>query len=359
MVTPPPTSPPGTCDRSATNASTLATQFAAASGGQTICLATGNYGSFTGSAKSGMVTLRALDGATVNLDVNFRGARNITLDGLTIAEALMYDTTQQITIRNSRFTGFVIIDGVANADILLDHNTHVVIVKCSGCWAGRISLPYGSATPSGVTVQNSTFRGGNADGIQAATGLSIIGNEFDHIDENGPNDQAHTDAIQILGASDVLVKGNYIHDSADGVVAYDGIDHATIEDNVIDLITGRWGIELYSDDSSIIRHNTLRYATTCSFSPCGHIMVDHKTQDPAGRGTVVVDNIAYMIEANNGSQIAQQDHNMVRAGAATGDFIGTPTYAGGSTPTTPAGFLLAAGSAGIGRASDGTNVGIR
>ena len=74
-----------------------------------------------------------------------------------------------------------------------------------------------------------------------------------------------TDPIQLIGAPNSLVRGNYIHNASDGIVAYDSLDHATITDNVIDLVSGRWGIELYADNGSVVSHNTLVYGTGCEY----------------------------------------------------------------------------------------------
>jgi hypothetical protein len=208
-------------------------------------------------------------------------------------------------------------------------------------------------------VSNSLFADGNADGIQAGTGLNIINNEFRNIKENGPNDQAHTDAIQLIDAPYSLVQGNYIHNTADGIVAYDGLSHATIQDNVIDLINGRWGIELYSDNGSIVRHNTLVYNTGCAYAACGYIILDRKSADPAGTATVVSDNIATDVSISNGSTAAQNTHNMLRTAAGSANTIGTPVYSGGSAPGAYSGFTLASSSPGNSAATDGADVGRR
>jgi len=52
------------------------------------------------------------------------------------------------------------------------------------------------------------------------------------------------------------------------------------------------------------------------------------------------------------------DHNMLSA-ANGQNFAGTPRFVGGAHPTTYAGFRLALGSLGTGRASDGRDVGLR
>ena len=47
------------------------------------------------------------------------------------------------------------------------------------------------------------------------------------------------------------------------------------------------------------------------------------------------------------------------AARSASDVGGVPIYEGGDAPTTRAGFALAAGSPGVGAASDGGNIGIR
>ena len=73
----------------------------------------------------------------------------------------------------------------------------------------------------------------------------------------------------------------------------------------------------------------------------------------------MVDNIANSITASNGSTYAERHHNLVRSGAQSGDIPGAPTYTGGSTPTTVAGFQLAPSSLGKGAASSpaGSDIG--
>jgi hypothetical protein len=305
-----------------------------------------------------MVTLKPASGATVSIKPAFTNASNITLDGFKIPGATMYNSTRNIVVRNSEFTAAIVFDGLANANILLDHNTHNNIEGGYDVNPARIHLAWGSDTPSGVTVQNSKLFGGSSDGVQAGAGVNIINNEFYNIKE-GTCADCHTDAIQLIGAKGSVVRGNYIHDTASGIVAYDGIQSALIEDNVIDLPNRPWAIELYADENSIVRHNTATYGTTCVYNlPCGLIAIDRKSQDPAGRGTRVYDNIATRIDINNGSTVAERHHNLLRQGATGTDMSGAPTYSGGSAPTSYNGFTLSAGSLGKGAASDGSDIGI-
>ncbi|MFY0576732.1 hypothetical protein ACN28S_22485 [Cystobacter fuscus] len=157
--TAPPPLASSTCDRIATNAATLASQWSAATAGQTICPATGSYGTFTAGTKPGVVTVKPQSGATATLAVRFNGANNVRLEGLTITSAALLGSTRDVTITGSRFTGAATIDGVVNSNILFDGNTHLDINAPTGSAPARIHLPYSSSTHSGVTIQNSRFEG--------------------------------------------------------------------------------------------------------------------------------------------------------------------------------------------------------
>jgi hypothetical protein len=353
------------CTQTLNPGGNVASAVSAAAAGATICLNSGSYGSVTlsGIVKNPRVTIKSTSGqdATMSLTVS-GGSNGITVDSVTMAGGSMSgSTTRNITIQNSAFTSHWVINGLANSNVLLDHNTHNNI-EGGGQYSApaRIHLSYGSSTPSGVTIQNSVMDGGSADGVQTGVGVNIINNEFKNILEASCAG-CHTDAIQLLGASDSVIRGNYIHNSSTGIVAYDGLTRATIEDNVIDLSSRPWGLELYADTDSVIRHNTLVYRANCAYSlPCGTIVMDHKSVDPAGRGTIVVDNIATSISANNGSTYAERHNNLVRSGAVTGDISGSPNYIGGVIPTTWAGFQLASGSLGKSAASvpSGSDIGV-
>lgn len=360
-------SPAASCNINATT-STFSQSVSSATAGQTICLASGSYGTWGGTNKA--ITITKQSGATPTMAVDFRaGDRDFTLDGLTITGGNISGNSgnyadannpKNITIRNSTFTGALNIEYIANANIMLDDNTHNNIDNNANCTGapGRIWLSYSGNTPSGVTIQNSTLDGGNADGIQAGTGFVARNNVFSNIKEKSSNDCAHTDPIQLLGAKGAQIIGNYIYNSADGIVAYDGVEQAVIERNVVHLVSGRYGIELYADSGSTIRHNTLIYGTGCAYVACGQIILDRKSGAPAGSGTIIEDNIATAISMNNGSSAAVNRYNMLRSGASGTNFVGVPQYAGGANPTNYAGFMLSSGSPGKGAASDGRDVGI-
>ena len=345
--------------------STFSSAFGTAKAGDTLHLAAGNYGTFTGAMKSGLVTITPEPGATVSMAVDFNPAANIKIDGLQLGDVELADSrTHDITVANSDVAGQTIFrtGQLANANILFDHNVHANWSKCSGCSEARVWLPEQTSQPSGITIQNSQFGpGGMSDGIQnGSNGTKILNNVFFGLKE-GSVDGVHTDAIQLYGSSNTVIRGNYFHDVPDAIMAPDGADHELIENNVFaagDSFDYPFAITIWGDNGSIIRHNTMLY-DSCAFNlNCGIISIGAKSGDPAGHGTIIRDNILTGIACcgDNGATYSA-DHNLTRQSVAGANSIGTPTYSGGVHPTTFAGFALAAGSAGRGTASDGTDVG--
>jgi hypothetical protein len=139
---------------------------------------------------------------------------------------------------------------------------------------------------------------------------------------------------------------------------------AVIEDNVFTPGNHTFGLTLYSDVGSVIRHNTWR-GEMCAFSvPCGTLNLGNRNYDQ-GRGTVIRDNILASVSPDgnrDGSGVAlfSSDHNLYSHSTAQmgpGDIRGVPTYVG--PLSTYEGHRLAEGSPGSNAASDGLDVGIR
>ncbi len=58
---------------------------------------------------------------------------------------------------------------VANANIVVDHDVFNNISPCGSCPEGRVTVTTEGSRPpgpSGVTISNSVFSGGNSDGVQ-------------------------------------------------------------------------------------------------------------------------------------------------------------------------------------------------
>jgi hypothetical protein len=321
--------------------STFASEFSAASAGQTICLASGDYGSFKGASKPGTVTITEQPGASASMSISFAGASNIAIDGLTVRGGTITGATKNITIRNSAFTSATTIDGLANANVLFDHDTFNNI-NAGGQFdsPARIHLSYSSSTHSGVTIQNSIMDGGSADGVQSGVGVNIINNEFTNIRE-GSCSACHTDAIQLIGAAGSLVQGNWLHNNQDGITAFDGLTNATIVDNAIGPQQSDPDcIDMYALKNSLIAHNSCTSGMD--------IWLDHKDADPASTGNTIRDNFAPRGLAGRDVSSNTRTNNLTN-----------PTYQGGTAPTSYTGFKLAPNSAGVGTATDGGDVGIR
>ena len=174
----------------------------------------------------------------------------------------------------------------------------------------------------------------------------------------------HADAIQLYGSSHTVIRGNYMHDMPEVpfIMAPDGTDHELIEDNVVEGSShGYPYITLFSDDSSIVRHNTFADGA-CAFNiRCGVLRLGNKESDDPGRGTIVQDNILAEINTEDATTLGERSHNLISNDSPSGqaEIRGKPTYVGGASPTSYGDYRLASGSAGKGKASDGLDIGAR
>ena len=345
---------------------TLPSVFSSARGGDTILLASGDYGTFHGGMKSSPVTLTPQSGASVSMDIDFNPASNIIIDGVRISDAFITGSaTKSITIRNSDFPGQIWLDTreLHDSDVTLANNNFHDWDTCSSCGEARVFLTGGSQ-PSGVTIRDSRFYGGLSDGIQNGSyGTRIIGNEFYAITPGSPSG-VHADAIQLYGSSHTVIQGNYMHDMPEVpfIMAADGTDHELIEDNVVEGSShGYPYITLFSDDSSIVRHNTFADGD-CAFNiRCGVLRLGNKESDDPGRGTIVQDNILAEVNTEGATTLGERSHNLISNDSPSGqaEIRGQPTYLGGASPTRYGDYRLASGSAGKGKASDGLDIGAR
>jgi Right handed beta helix region len=342
-----------TCARDATPDS-FGSVVSASHPGETICLASGDYGTWKGTDKT--ITVAAAAGSAPRMRISFAsGARGFTLDGIGELGGTIGDGAADIVIRRSTFAAPIDIVGAVSG-IVLDRDRFD--------WAA-VSIPHGPnakifvdvrgtlAAPA-VTIERSDIENGDLDGVHVGggSGLVIRGNTFKNLCDRRVN---HTDNIQFEGGTQIVVAGNYIHEAhscaTQGITSYDGgTNGLIIEDNVVD-VPRDWGIELYSDQKSIVRHNTVVYhpkAYSAFHSGSGQIAIDRKPGDAAGSGTEVYDNIATSVGFANGSTGNARDN-------VSGE---RAVYAG--PPTSWSAFKLRPDSpVGVKAASDGLNVGAR
>jgi parallel beta helix pectate lyase-like protein len=345
-------------------------QVSAASPGQTVCLASGDYGVWRGTAKA--ITIRPEDGATPLMVIQFGpGASGFTIDGgrtsftqtwgIQIKDGNSPDVrtgAHDITIENTDIAAGLGVDQLANANIVFNHD---VWHDLNGFgWPAGVHLDWTSSTPSGVTVENSLFRDMSADGIQTGSPMNIVGNEFSDVKPTaaGGNESLHTDAVQLYGGTGVRIQGNFVHGGCEqGITAFDGTSGNTVEDNVIVGCTAH-SLVMSGDKNpgSLVDHNTVIGTATAV------INCSSKTGEGPST-TMITNNIASGgLELNDRSgpcQPAQNTNNLLGSGGHSPNFSGTPTFVGGANPTTYAGYQLAPGSRGKGAATDGLDVGAR
>lgn len=351
--------------------STFAAQVSASSSGDTILLATGSYGTWSGTSKA--ITIKADAGAAATMSPELStGDANFTLDGLTLngdsdpsGEIDIDNDVHDVTIRNSTITDTVKVTGDRSGPLLFD-NVHfdAHVSDCAGgCLPALWIGPGGTAHDTKIVVRNSLFTHSPGDGIQAGSAFTVTDSEF-HVTNDGACDSCHTDSIQLFGGqaddgTGSTILRDYIHDGgtdSDGIVEFDGGGHHDIEDNVI-AREQLFGMDLGNDSASKVIHNTIVMAN----SRTGIDMTSKNT--PGSSGETIRDNVIPSIEFTGGgcnctATPAAYDHNLI-PGASSPNIAGAPTFVGGSSPTTYAGFALASGSAGKGAASDGLDAGAR
>lgn len=328
--------------------------FGAAGGGDTIELASGDYGRFTGGAKPSTVTIRPAAGAAVIMSVGFSSARNIRIEGVTMGGADISASTSNVTIANSRFTAQAVVKatGMVNAGIVFDGDTFDGISVGANDYEGRLEVvqsPLGTQ-PVGVTVTNSHFGGGGeSDGIQIGAYGVVVGpgNTFEDIQQG--NFGRHVDSIQLYGASHTSIVGNLFRRNSVEIMAPDGGHQETITDNVF-LHNNGAAIQMGSHEGSVFAHNTVR-----------NILVSMDAGSSAG---VVRDNlmIGSSFSTNGGCTGCAFSYNLFTSSGdsqGTNTIIAKPVFIGGDNATTYAGFELAAGSPGKSNASDGSDRGAR
>jgi hypothetical protein len=354
---------PATAGAATLNAtpSNLASVFSSAQAGDVIELASGSYGNFGGSAKSGTVTIRPQAGATASIHPALNGAANIKFDNLTITGAELFGSTHDIAIVNSKVTDSVTVgngSAMTNANILFDNDTFDNIDACGNCYEGRLSIRGTGSTasqPIGVQVTNSHFgNGGESDGVQiigAATGVKIgPGNEFSGIKQG--NYSRHVDSIQLYGSSQTQIVGNYFHDNDTIIMAPDGGDREYITNNVMVGSGYTSAVQFGHHNGTTFAHNTVKNLDVQSY-------VAGADSSP-NRNIILRDNVLVGASLNtSGCQNCTVSYNLSNGSApGTNGISGTPQFAGGTAPTTYSGWALKDGSPGKANASDGTDRGI-
>lgn len=368
----------GSSSCTTTISSELSTAIANAAGGDTICLNSGSYPGFTtSSAKSSMVTVQPAAGATPTVGaISFQSASNITIKGVTLGGASLglytgsinntYST--HIHFLNNRFTGPMCIDtaGDVNQDTLVDGNSFINVGQ--GCGEGRITVRGTNTNEThvnGVVISNNIIGNPNGTDTGASDGVNFgasaygtqigPGNVFANIHESACG-SVHCDAIQQYGGSHTTIIGNFIWHNSTGIMSPDSSDHMTITNNVFDNEDGYYApIKISGGNGDVITHNTIVGPAGSAGLSIGGANVGTSTNETV-RDNIIRDGIT---DGAGGSGDIIDYNLCARSCGGSHGIAGTGTFVGGSSGwTTATALQLASGSLGIGKASDGTNMGI-
>lgn len=359
------------CDQTLNPGSSVANAVASAPAGSTICLNAGSYGSVNLSniSKAGDVTVQSTSGTGATLALNIAQSNHLKFQNLTVT-GLSIDTNQRggtknVTVRGSTFTGQAVLNmgNNGNANILLDGNTFDGISVCGSCYEGRLEVIANpsSSLPSGVTISNNHFgKAGESDGIQIGANGVVIGpgNVFDGIVQGSYS--RHVDSIQLYGSSNTTITGNYFASGDVYIMAPDGGLNERITNNVFrGSGSYYWKIQMGSHDNSVFEHNTVTGSMGVS--------VDAKVGESSSTNALVRNNVmagsAFKTTNSNGQQACSNctfTNNLFSSSSnamGSSNVIGSPTFVGGASPTTWAGFQLTSSSLGYRVATDGKDLG--
>lgn len=344
------------------NGSNVSTAVQGGDASTVLCFSSGTYSQINISAAhpSGRVTVMPAAGAAVNMGMfTLSGVSNVTITGFSGSSSsdgiLLQGDNSNVTFSHNAMTsnGVVIRDDtIANANLLIDSNTFIGFTAlCETC---RIHIFNNACPQSGITVSNNVMSGGSDDGIQfGGCGVHILNNEFSNLTGNPGG--IHQDAIQGVGDTNSVISGNYIHNVANCWQLTDGTSNITMTNNacMADGSDGHSG-QLCSQ-TALFSHNTIVSA--------GDINVGNDSNGNSSSNWTVTDNIFNgQLSVNNGQSVTgtfAQDYNLCRSGCTGSHSLnGTPTFVGGATPNTYAGYALTTTSAGHNAGNDGKDMGV-
>lgn len=362
----------GACDSTLSAGGNVASAVSAAAAGSTICLNSGAYGSVSlGSfTKNPPVVVQAVTplGPTMGLTAS-SGANGVTFDGITFSGGITFNhsANKNITITNSDFgtaNFYLGTNSFNNNNILIDHNTFGAYDATGQDYEGRLHITWGAgapgSTPSGVTVSNNTFGpGGCSDGIQIGARAVQVGpgNVFTGITQGSC--APHVDAIQGYGQGYTTVTGNYFINNTVDVGFYDGGTSETFTHNVFEHSSANGqAVQCGTISTPLFEHNTIKNGT---------VSFNGKPENGNTTNLLLRNNIFLATSAvslnQNGTPACTSctvTHNLFQtSGIASGtdNTTGLPTFVGGSTPSTFAGYQLASGSVGEDGGTDGLDFG--
>jgi len=356
------------CDQTLSPGANVASAISSAAGGTTICLNSGSYGSVNLSniVKTSDVTVQSVSGNSAVASLIVRGSNHLRFKNLTISGMDMNATgNKNISIVNNTFKGQLKVIGSGSsstpANILIDGNTFDGISVCSSCSEGRLQL----YDAGGVTVSNNHFGGaGESDGIQwgGYGGTVGPGNVFDGIIQGSYS--RHIDAIQLYGQVDHhTIIGNYFMNGDTYIMAPDGGNAVTFKNNVAKAGSGSyyWKFQFGSHSNLTFSHNTIPANIGVSIDKKSDSTI--KSSNAVVQNNIMTNGAGFKTKDSSGVESCTNctfSHNLFSSNSqaiGTNNLVGAPTFIGGTSPTTWAGYQLTSNSLGYRAATDGSDMG--
>ncbi len=245
------------------NLSQLQSALAQASGGETIKLKDGNYGSLSISKDfASKVKIEAINPlkATFN-DLDIPGGSNIHLDGLSInAQSRVDQNAHHVTIANSSFK-----------NSLYFRDTDNIVVHNNDIKGGTNTLTLNDVT--NFTITENYIHHAKADVVRI-TGTSKYGLfQNNTVAETNAHPPVHPDLVQMFGTSEgiptnITFRGNHLYDDPStgsvyaqgfffGDPGHGGYKNILIEQNLINVGSPN-SIAIHGgQENVVIQHNTL------------------------------------------------------------------------------------------------------
>ena len=347
-----------------------------ATAGTVLCFATGTYGEIDVYAAHppSKVILQPASGAAAVLGyVTFNGVSNVTMTafngpsiirgGFSIINAGQGNSNNIEFINNNLgSSGILVRDNTsANANILIANNTITNFRVNGGYEPALMVVNTGAAScPNGIVFQNNHVNGSVGDGMGTgggACGTRFIGNDIEGFVESACG-AVHCDGFQDNGGGrQTVLDGNYFHNNTNCFGLYDGSSGLVIKNNVCSTASdsGYW-MQFGGAQTITFDHNTVVSKSGATYG------TDHG--GTSSSNVTFTNNIfpeqPVLNPGQNLSGTFVSDYNLCRSGCSGAhSFVGTPSYSGGTTPSTYSGYKLAPGSIGTSAATDSTDIGIK
>jgi hypothetical protein len=340
-----------------------------------LCFSSGSYGEINlyNAHPSGIVRMIPASGASAVMGVlNLNGVSNLTITGfnsgsqisggLQIVNAGQGDSSNITFSNNDMGASSVLIrDNVmANANILISGNTITNYITGGGFEPAMMVLNTGTSNcPNGIVFRGNHVDGSIGDGMGTggpACGTQFLNNEIENFVQSSCGG-VHCDGFQDVGNSvQTLIEGNYFHNNSLCFGLYDGSSGMIIRNNVCSTASdsGYW-MQFGGALNITFSHNTVISAAGAQYGN------DHEG-DPSSNVTFINNIFPSQPSQNVGEPISgtlTSNYNLcVSACTGANSITGSPTFVGGATPATYAGYTLTAESSGYRDGSDGRDIGV-